>query len=1105
MTHLSIAGQNARARPSCDASQNPRDALLRNDAVLLVVPPDAEEAVAKVAAAHVAQELLVVGDDDELEVALGLAGLDDGVQALGEALDVVLVEVGCRLVEGDEAAVDAEALGEGEADDDAGEHLLARRAAAAHVHLRVLLDHAYTVVVRAPARRRVLVVGADEDRVNVGALVRALPQLAGDAVDLLHLQAVVPHDGRVQGRDVSAQVFDGRLGRLDLDVRLAVLLGSALVLLLPFQQEPLELLVLCLHLAHDGAAVGDQPVVAVLQLLRFGDQRLVVLVGVARLQLLDVPTENLELLQVLASSDGLLKTGNGALVRCQVGGAAAVNVVLDVVLDHLQLRNRVGNLVPLLGDSLLLGTATLQGVVSDRSSLGNLGLDGLQFLVSLTDQVSLMDLILLQGLDLVLEVLLALQLIEGLAQLVPQLTLLQFDRLELVDLIGASADRAGRLLRHDSVDLRLRVLDVLQGLGDADDRLVEGLDIVQLAFLGTDHGVVLLQLASQSFAFSPERSNLFLHGRELCHQSLGIKQGGGAGEILLGLLLLVGVKKLDQLVRESRLGDIRLVVEVAVAEPALVLLLQSLLTATVVVCQGVQEADVRGVRLYVFLVHLDFLLVVIDGGTVSDRLQGVDDGTAATLRFVCVLDTEIFGTLQFEVNLLLPVPRRVPLLASFGDKLVLALQGIVELSLEGVCLPCGADLCPLRGKPRALHQLAAKLLILALELPQPLILLLELVVVVSVDQRLVCLLQPALDVLKLAVENGLGAFVNVQPVDVHLQDVDSLLDGTHPLLGEDTVLRRRCLATLELGDDARRLVQLTRVLLLRPVKVALLLGQQLLDALVEGLDLSILEIAVVAAEAVELGGVPNQLHAGLKLPFVFVLVRLMLALLGKLGGKLAAGLGELGILGLVLVCFLLVASHALLVLRKRILQVRVVLGKLLEGHLDICYGAFAISKLVPLELEVVDDVQVAVGLLVFLANLLLQLFHLEGEGVTPFPGLLDVVLQCHGALLGTIALLLVDSVLFLEDLELGQFFALLLSEDLEVVDGFGVSHCFKDLIELLLQRRRLAHGPQRLVLVAEDDVVENGPGDAELSRDELVHLGDSGRDDGALAIVVVDQ
>lgn len=165
-------------------------------------------------------------DDDELEIRLLLSGLDDVVKRLGQRLDVVSVQVRRRLVEGDEAAVDPEAFRQGQSDDDACEHSLTRTASSPHVHLHVLFDHAHAVVVRLVGFARFMF-RADEDRVDVGALVRFLPQLLDDAVDLFHLDAVVFHNGPVghrkhmplpccrvediliQRTSVTAEVFNG--------------------------------------------------------------------------------------------------------------------------------------------------------------------------------------------------------------------------------------------------------------------------------------------------------------------------------------------------------------------------------------------------------------------------------------------------------------------------------------------------------------------------------------------------------------------------------------------------------------------------------------------------------------------------------------------------------------------------------------------------------------------------------------------------------------------------------------------------------------------------------------------------------------------------------
>lgn len=51
----------------------------------------------------------------------------------------------------------------------------------------------------------------------------------------------------------------------------------------------------------------------------------------------------------------------------------------------------------------------------------------------------------------------------------------------------------------------------------------------------------------------------------------------------------------------------------------------------------------------------------------------------------------------------------------------------------------------------------------------------------------------------------------------------------------------------------------------------------------------------------------------------------------------------------------------------------------------------------------------------------------------------------------------------------------------------------KDVVKLLLERGRLAEGPVALLLVAEDDVLENGLGHAELRGDLFVDVGALGR------------
>ena len=60
------------------------------------------------------------------------------------------------------------------------------------------------------------------------------------------------------------------------------------------------------------------------------------------------------------------------------------------------------------------------------------------------------------------------------------------------------------------------------------------------------------------------------------------------------------------------------------------------------------------------------------------------------------------------------------------------------------------------------------------------------------------------------------------------------------------------------------------------------------------------------------------------------------------------------------------------------------------------------------------------------------------------------------------------------DFKLREFFILLFPQGLDVIDRFSIFHGFKNLIESLLQRSWLTHGPQTFVLVAENDRVQNG-------------------------------
>ena len=126
---------------------------------------------------------LVVSDDQKLEVLLSRARFDysthiyiiyfnslnrqfnqmkdESVRILldesaGQTLDVFPVEIGGRLVQGQNARVETERFGKRQSNDDAGEHFLTSRATTAHVQLRFALDQTHTIVVRSTCggRRR---------------------------------------------------------------------------------------------------------------------------------------------------------------------------------------------------------------------------------------------------------------------------------------------------------------------------------------------------------------------------------------------------------------------------------------------------------------------------------------------------------------------------------------------------------------------------------------------------------------------------------------------------------------------------------------------------------------------------------------------------------------------------------------------------------------------------------------------------------------------------------------------------------------------------------------------------------------------------------------
>ena len=97
------------------------------------------------------EKLAVVRDDDNLKVAVGANQAD---HRPGEGLNVRLVQIGGRLVEGEHGeALPRKDDRQREADDEAGQYLLAGRTPPSHVHHLALLHHHHAVGEAAAAER----------------------------------------------------------------------------------------------------------------------------------------------------------------------------------------------------------------------------------------------------------------------------------------------------------------------------------------------------------------------------------------------------------------------------------------------------------------------------------------------------------------------------------------------------------------------------------------------------------------------------------------------------------------------------------------------------------------------------------------------------------------------------------------------------------------------------------------------------------------------------------------------------------------------------------------------------------------------------------------
>ena len=100
-----------------------------------LVPADLLVVLDPPASGQLVYKLLVVSDNHQLEVPLPGSLSNDLTQSSGQAVDVLSVQVGGRLVQGDNATVGGECLGQGKSDDQTGENLLTSGTPTSHVQL----------------------------------------------------------------------------------------------------------------------------------------------------------------------------------------------------------------------------------------------------------------------------------------------------------------------------------------------------------------------------------------------------------------------------------------------------------------------------------------------------------------------------------------------------------------------------------------------------------------------------------------------------------------------------------------------------------------------------------------------------------------------------------------------------------------------------------------------------------------------------------------------------------------------------------------------------------------------------------------------------------
>mmetsp|Transcript_33713 Transcript_33713/g.77803 ORF Transcript_33713/g.77803 Transcript_33713/m.77803 type:complete len:281 (+) Transcript_33713:80-922(+) len=140
---------------------------------------------------HHQHKIFVVRDHHQLKVSLNAPVGYNLRQGLRQPHLIFVIQVGRRFVQGHHAAVDAERLGQGQADDDASQNPLAGAAASSHVDFGVSLRHDHPIVVgsRGPSSR--FLARHQFDTVDIFSSICQCPKFLDNFINIFNFHTMI--------------------------------------------------------------------------------------------------------------------------------------------------------------------------------------------------------------------------------------------------------------------------------------------------------------------------------------------------------------------------------------------------------------------------------------------------------------------------------------------------------------------------------------------------------------------------------------------------------------------------------------------------------------------------------------------------------------------------------------------------------------------------------------------------------------------------------------------------------------------------------------------------------------------------------------------------